>query len=97
MIRLRCKNCETEMLIPKGERTILECEKCGGHLEIVEELFKKEEKYVGDFHGTYKWWEDWTPTRYYGKVDSGTYTLDTTTVSSGPDYYYEPGYNTARI
>ena len=91
MIRLKCKNCGTEMLVPKGERMILQCEKCGGHLTIIEELFK-EELLTKELVGT---WEPRDNNWHYVGYDSGTNTVAPgNTADSNYCYYYSNKYNT---
>ena len=58
MFKLQCSHCGMEMLIPKNQKMILECPKCGGYLKIVENL--SEEKHDGLCYGSPEWWE----TRY---------------------------------
>jgi hypothetical protein len=87
MIELKCENCGTEILVPKGERAVLKCEMCGGHLAIIKELFK-DELPMKDYSG------GWKPNvnDYDWKYSDGTITItpgdSTGNIVGSCGYYY---------
>ena len=81
MFKLQCSHCGMEMLIPKNQKMILECPKCGGHLEIIEALSEEKQN---DFYRVYPFGEqqDWyTNKKGYSDYDINDFGFGNITIT----------------